>query len=49
MVIRTAIDALFQRHLSRTGPALDRCAQELTDIFDHYTQPAAEQAQKVLP
>jgi AcrR family transcriptional regulator len=60
MVIRTTIDALLQRHCFRSGVDLDRCAQELTDIFDRCTQPAActdhadacspaEQAQKVLP
>ncbi|TLS43724.1 TetR family transcriptional regulator [Streptomyces montanus] len=57
MVIRTAIDAFFQRHFSRTELDLDRCARQLTDIFDRCTRPAdrpgarspAEQAQKVFP
>lgn len=57
MVIRTAIDAYFQRHFSCTGLDLSRCARELTDIFDRCTQPAgrsgagspAEQVQKVFP
>jgi AcrR family transcriptional regulator len=57
MVIRTAIDAFFQRHFSCTGLDLGRCARDLTDIFDRCTQPAgragagfpAEQVQKVFP